>query len=228
MLGKPQLVEIVASKGLPPSTITHAPSYLVHSVDYSNVDLSLISTEAYITDLGQSFDTSKDLNPTSFGIPVDYRAPETVLSQMSGALTMDLWSLGCTLFEIRTGEKLFDVFQEEFDEIKYLFELAALIGKPPEIWWAPREKKVLAMLSRSWMGAEATEQIRTRKSASSRRTSIKNRIKESTEHESLDGSQDHNVLDEARDLSDLLEKLVRWEPEERLGAQQSLKHPWFI
>lgn len=46
----------------------------------------------------------------------------------------DIWALGCTLFEIRTGRKLFDTFDDDQDE--YLCKMAMMLGKLPEPWWS--------------------------------------------------------------------------------------------
>ena len=46
----------------------------------------------------------------------------------------DIWALGCTLFEIRTGRKIFDTFDDDQDE--YLCKLAMMVGKLPEPWWS--------------------------------------------------------------------------------------------
>lgn len=231
MLGKPETTKVRVRKS-PSSTpaITGAPDYLVYPVDYDDADPSLISTEAYVTDFGQSFDISEDALPTSSGIPADYRAPEMVLSQTAG-IEMDLWSLGCTLFEIRTGRRLFSVFQLlRFDGAAYLLELAPLLGKPPEAWLVPWKKKLRALLSGPDGDSKAEPSINTIKSEAARCRAIEEEIEASircTGEDCAHGPHEPISGDEARIFSDLLEKLLRWIPEERLASSKVLEHEWF-
>ena len=54
----------------------------------------------------------------------DYRSPEVMLGYCRGH-PMDVWSLGCCVFEMLTGERLFDI-QEEDTELGRDFELLGL------------------------------------------------------------------------------------------------------
>lgn len=224
-----------------PSTtvLPHVPKYLVYPIDYDGVDASLILANAYITDFGQSFDVSKEPLPTSFGIPVDYRAPEMVLnhtSTVTAGTEMDLWSLGCSLFEIRTGQKLFNVFQLlGLDEMEYLLEIAALLGNPratASSWLLPWEEKLRARLSASESRGDFGKgvEIETETSEASRLKLIRERIEATHLHSGKNRPPGAHLAlseNEVQTLSDLLERLLRWEPEQRLVARDVLEHDWF-
>ncbi len=90
----------------------------------------LTTGSACLTDFGESFQMATP--PTDLGTPQVYCAPEQILEQKISK-GCDLWALGCTLFEIRTGRKLFDTFDDDADE--YLCKVASLLGKYPEPWW---------------------------------------------------------------------------------------------
>ncbi len=42
-----------------------------------------------------------------------YRAPEVLLGIMPFSLPIDMWSLGCILFEMHTGEALIEGWRDE-------------------------------------------------------------------------------------------------------------------
>jgi serine/threonine protein kinase len=71
--------------------------------------------------------------PEDLGIPGPYRSPELILHKVAG-FGSDLWALGCTPFEIRTGRKLFSPFDDEDDD--YLDAIIQVLGKLPEPWWS--------------------------------------------------------------------------------------------
>lgn len=113
------------------------PKYLVYPVDWEEVDPDDIPQKVCVIDFGQSFLATDAPLPTKFGIPIHYRAPELTF-ELSSSIAMDLWSLGCTLFEIRTGQRLFNIFPGlgGVDKRGYLRDVAALLGRPPEPLWS--------------------------------------------------------------------------------------------
>ena len=113
-LGKPQTTKVVTQDGKDHNMPT-APRYLVYPVDWDRVALAkpgFIAEEACLIDFGEAYETSK---PTpDLGIPQVYCPPEYPIEGNVG-FACDIWALGCTLFEIRTGRKLFDAFDDEPD-----------------------------------------------------------------------------------------------------------------
>ena len=51
----------------------------------------------------------------------------------------DLWALSCTIFEIRTGRRLFDTMDGDVDDM--LYTIVLLLGKLPEPWWTQWEAR---------------------------------------------------------------------------------------
>ncbi|KAI5867704.1 kinase-like domain-containing protein [Durotheca rogersii] len=135
ILGEPKLNNVVTLSG-DAYNLSTGPRYLVYPVNWNAVVASprgsaLIVEKASLIDFGESFDVS---TPTpDLGIPQVYCSPEYVLDGVVG-VESDLWALGCTLFEIRTGRKLFDTFDDDRDE--YLSKVAMVLGKFPEPWWS--------------------------------------------------------------------------------------------
>ena len=131
ILGEPSRNPVLNRAG-EVNTAPTAPGYLVYPVKWHTVDKSLFLKTPRLIDFGESFDVSSDA-PEYPGTPPPYRSPELILEDAAG-IPSDLWALGCTLFEIRTGRKLFDLFDDEDDE--YLDAMCQILGKLPEPWWS--------------------------------------------------------------------------------------------
>jgi serine/threonine-protein kinase SRPK3 len=127
--GKPILEKVVTESSESP-TETTTPKYLVHPVDVYKVSSRFVTDQACIIDFGESFEASNP--PDDIGIPQAYRSPELVFDKVAG-IGSDLWALGCTLFEIRTGRKLFGTYDDDVDD--HLYCMALLLGRFPESWW---------------------------------------------------------------------------------------------
>ena len=108
-----------------------APQYLVYPVSWWDVDTQFISKESCLIDFGESFEISQP--PNELGIPGPYRSPELILDKEAG-FGSDIWALGCSLFEIRTGRKLFSSFDDEDND--YLDAIVQVLGKLPEPCWS--------------------------------------------------------------------------------------------
>ena len=96
----------------------NAPDYLVYPIDFNKIDSKYITDEACLVDFGESFEIASP--PEHVGIPQPYCSPELILDGVVG-IGCDLWALGCTLFGIRTGRKLFDLFDEDVDDHLYSY-----------------------------------------------------------------------------------------------------------
>lgn len=81
-------------------------------------------------DFGEYFNASNP--PEDFGTPGYYRSPELLLDYKLDIQSDDVWGLGCTFFEIRTGRKYFDSFGDDKDE--YLEDMCLVFGRLPEPW----------------------------------------------------------------------------------------------
>lgn len=214
-------VHVRQEADLPSELPPYAPIHLVYPIDFTNADEDLILPFAHIIDFGQSFDVSR-LQPATYGIPLDYAAPEVVLDNRMTA-AMDIWSLGCTLFEMRVGKQLFNVFQLLAKrKVDYVDEIATLLGRPPEPW----AEEYFESDDESGEDSIPSQNF----SREERVRSIYNRLSKC--HDCVAPKCGHpgfRIISEteAADLADLLEQLLRYKPEERLGTEEVLKHPWF-
>lgn len=226
LLGEPEIAEVcIAKDSHPTPEIPYAPKYLVYPVAFEDVASAAISAHAQVIDFGQSFDNSFG-PPQSLGIPVNYAAPEVILDGL-GSMEMDLWSLGCAIFEVHLGQRLFTVFQlVKLRKEEYMDEVSPLLGEPPEQWL----EYYAEPSDESGSEGPPTPRHDNHGDASSRVKAIRERIAEC--HDCSGEGCTHPRFEliseaEATDLADLLEKLLRWRPEERLGTRNIMKHAWF-
>ncbi|VAI59057.1 unnamed protein product [Triticum turgidum subsp. durum] len=107
-----------------------------------------------------------------------YRAPEVILG-LGWNYPCDLWSVGCILVELCSGEALFQT-HENLEHLA-MMEKAASRESMKAVWKLPR---------------------------------LQNLVMQHVDHS-------------AGDLIDLLQGLLRYDPDERLKARQALQHPFF-
>ncbi|GKU87139.1 hypothetical protein SLEP1_g1587 [Rubroshorea leprosula] len=139
-----------------------------------------------------------------------YRAPEVILG-LGWSYPCDLWSVGCILIELCTGEALF----QTHENLEHLAMMERVLGPLPEhmIQRANRgAEKYFRRGSRlNWPeGAVSRESIRAVKKLD-RLKDMVSRHAESSRHS----------------LTDLLSGLLKYDPSERLTAHQALEHPFF-
>eukprot|EP00397_Hematodinium_sp_SG-2012_P007650 GEMP01007699.1.p1 GENE.GEMP01007699.1~~GEMP01007699.1.p1 ORF type:complete len:673 (+),score=123.78 GEMP01007699.1:57-2075(+) len=70
-----------------------------------NVLMALDKKKVVLCDFGSAFET-RDIVRTDYAQPRFYRAPEVIVGEMYGC-EVDMWSCGCTMYEMATGEILF-------------------------------------------------------------------------------------------------------------------------
>ncbi|KAK1768084.1 kinase-like domain-containing protein [Phialemonium atrogriseum] len=205
-----------------------------------------IGEQPYLIDFGESFEASQSLE--DLGTPGPYRSPELILDNAAGTGS-DLWALGCTLFEIRTGRKLFNPFDDDDDT--YLDEMVQVLGKLPEPWWSTTwaERKRLYKDNTDEQGRavaamepKATEVGDSREESTRIRRVVHPSIAEGARSlcdklapglwylSSRGRDGDHHRAISQREMevfADLLGKLLDYEPKRRITANVALSHEWF-
>lgn len=217
----------------------NAPQYLVYPVQWHNVGKEYLTEQPCIVDFGESFDMVEP--PQDLSTPGPYRSPELILDCAAG-IGSDLWALGCTLFEIRTGRKLFGTFYD--DDNSYLVAMVQVLGPFPEPWWSTtwtkrrrmyRDKPdtnglVIAAVEpkeRKHPGAS----IRHHPSVAHGARSLQGKLAPGLWY--LDGQpQDrsyHQPIspEEIELFAGFLSKLLEYTPSKRIAAADLLSHEWF-
>ncbi|KAK5683986.1 hypothetical protein LTS10_003850 [Elasticomyces elasticus] len=223
--GPPRTHKLVLASGADPGE--SAPRYVVEPA--CRPDAKYLTHDALLVDFGEAFRFDNAPQARDIGIPLMYRAPETIFESKFTSAS-EIWSLGCLLFEIRAGDPLFKGFMGGCDEI--LWQMVQTKGKLPERWWDAWDKKS------SWFQDNGKP---LKEWPNGRVMAVEVPIQEAIEEI---GCYDHDAAmfgtevsllepkdmkvpsDEAENMRDLLEGTLRWEPGDRMSVTQVLQHRW--
>ncbi|XP_073289338.1 serine/threonine-protein kinase AFC1 isoform X1 [Primulina huaijiensis] len=138
-----------------------------------------------------------------------YRAPEVILG-LGWNYPCDMWSVGCILVELCSGEALF----QTHENLEHLAMMEKVLGPLPQHMMMRADRRAEKYFRRGarldWPeGATSRESIK----AVWRLPRLQNLIMQHVDHS-------------AGDLIDLLQGLLRYDPAERLKAREALGHPF--
>ncbi|KAF7050146.1 hypothetical protein CFC21_058551 [Triticum aestivum] len=159
-----------------------------------------------ICDLGLAMSMS-DWPPYNQVGTAPYMAPEMIMGKQDYDAQVDTWSIGCVFAELLTGTTLFmdDPEDEEEDEtkndVKQLGSIFRVLGVPDERTWPGFTSLPLAKKAPQLLQAGHNKHSRLRDLFPEEKLSV-------------EGFQ-------------VLQGLLRCNPDERLTAAAALKHPWF-
>jgi serine/threonine-protein kinase SRPK3 len=97
-----------------------------------DVDPQWLSDTIFIIDFGIAF--LQEQSSVDIGTPKSYCAPE-LFFHSPRSISSDIWALGCTIFEIRTGSQLFS-FKGRPSRTQRLMAMVKMLGKMPDEWFA--------------------------------------------------------------------------------------------
>ncbi|KAI7732327.1 hypothetical protein M8C21_010066, partial [Ambrosia artemisiifolia] len=138
-----------------------------------------------------------------------YRAPEVILG-LGWSYPCDIWSVGCILVELCSGEALF----QTHENLEHLAMMERVLGFLPQHMLRKADRhadKYIRKGRLDWPeGATSRESIK----AVQKLPRLQNLIMQHVDHS-------------AGDLIHLLQGLLRYDPVDRLTAREALRHPFF-
>ncbi|XP_075494977.1 cyclin-dependent kinase G-2 [Primulina tabacum] len=156
--------------------------------------------ELKICDFGLARQYGSPLKPyTSLVVTLWYRAPELLLGAKQYSTAIDMWSLGCIMAELLSKEPLFN----GKTEVEQLDKIFKILGTPNETIWPGFSK--LPGVKVNFVKHKY------------------NLLRRKFPATSFTGSP---VLSDAG--FDLLNKLLTYDPDKRMTAEEALNHPWFL
>ncbi|VDB92265.1 unnamed protein product [Peniophora sp. CBMAI 1063] len=229
-LGRPQTEELRTWDGTPrPSG---APAERVAPIDNPRwTDASILQESIALGDFGQSYVVASpppDYEPATV---FNYISPEARFEDRAG-LEADVWALGCAIFEIRAGAALFETFLQS--DLSVLIETVSLLGRLPDPWWGMFTERS------TWFGedgeAKSAEEQERAGGLRARKTSIREQLRLIGAGVDAPLSSDGPMIEqtgvrlreeEVDLLGDLLEKMLKYRPEDRIRIDEVINHPWF-
>ncbi|KAI4303820.1 hypothetical protein MLD38_039409 [Melastoma candidum] len=134
-----------------------------------------------------------------------YRAPEVILG-LGWSYPCDIWSIGCILVELCTGEALF----QTHENLEHLAMMERVLGPLPAHMLKRADHHVRRGRLDWPKGATSRDSIR----AVLKLPRLQNLVMQHVDHS-------------AGDLISLLQDLLRYDPADRLTAREALRHPFF-
>ncbi|XP_024169131.1 serine/threonine-protein kinase AFC2 isoform X3 [Rosa chinensis] len=138
-----------------------------------------------------------------------YRAPEVILG-MGWSYPCDVWSIGCILVELCTGEALF----QTHENLEHLAMMERVLGPLPQHILKRADRHADKYVRRGRLdwpeGAASRESIK----AVQKLARLQNLIMQHVDHS-------------AGDLIHLLQGLLKYDPSDRLTAREALRHSFF-
>lgn len=161
------------------------------------------------------FFTSPPAKPVT---PLGLRAPELILTGTFNQ-TLDIWSWGCLVFELVTGEPLFCITHGEFEDDDHLLCLTERLGPLPDVLFLKWKSSSLYFTPdgrrfNSQLGgvAEGEEPLV---------------LDEETMEEAFDRTRPELDGDEAAKVKALIRRVLQYDPEKRPSPADLLRDPWF-
>ncbi|KAK4488778.1 hypothetical protein RD792_004565 [Penstemon davidsonii] len=173
--------------------------------------------ELKICDFGLARQYGSPLKPyTHLVVTLWYRAPELLLGAKQYSTAIDMWSLGCIMAELLSKEPLFNG-KSELDQLDKIFRV---LGTPNEAIWPGCTK--LPSYKVNFVKHQLPALGDSGLAFWPPLVPMYNLLRRKFPATSFTGSP---VLSDAG--FDLLNKLLTYEPEKRITAEEALNHEWF-
>ncbi|KAG5268338.1 hypothetical protein AALO_G00211490 [Alosa alosa] len=152
-----------------------------------------------------------------------YRSPEVLLG-MPYDLAIDMWSLGCILVEMHTGEPLFS----GANEVDQMNKIVEVLGIPPNhiMDLAPKARKFFEKLSDGTWSVKKTKDGKRYKPPASRKLHTILGVEAGGPGGRRAGESGHAVADYLK-FKDLILRMLDYDPKTRIQPYYALQHSFF-
>jgi len=175
-------------------------------------ELSLEDASVQLCDFGESFQPEHEKR-TSTHVPLVLRPPEVNFDDRSISYPADIWTLACILYEILGERSLFEGFNPDEDDV--LAENISALGELPTPWfnaWKARND----FFTEDGKWRQASKRIHDPRSRS---------LAERIYCMGREGNDGFSPV-ERSDLLDMLSRMLVFNPEQRITAEELTKIKW--
>ncbi|KAI9150682.1 putative Serine protein kinase [Paramyrothecium foliicola] len=193
-----------------------APKYLCISQPLAAFTPYTDGLKIKLSDMGGAYFFSNP--PIKIVTPLGLRSPELVLAGNINE-KLDIWSFGCILFEIITGSPLFCIPDLEGRDDDHLLALIATLGPLPDdlfklwanssLYFTPERKLFNCQIGGVSSGEEPLL------------------VEQLTMEELFDQAAPEISEEEAKEIKQLIRRILTYDPMERPTAAEILSDPWF-
>lgn len=169
------------------------------------------SSEIRVIDFGSA--TFEDQYHSSIVSTRHYRAPEVILG-LGWSYPCDMWSVGCIILELLTGDALF----QTHENLEHLAMMEQVMGPIPERMAKACNKHSAKYFYKGKLNWPAGATSRKSAKAVKRLASLKQTIL---------GHGHVSAKPYVDEICDLLSKMLKYEPQERMQAKAALQHSFF-
>ncbi|CAL9109882.1 unnamed protein product [Musa acuminata var. zebrina] len=154
--------------------------------------------------------TTYDRHDNSYVVSTrHYRAPEVILG-LGWSYPCDIWSVGCILVELSSGETLF----QTHENLEHLAMMERVLGPLPSNMLRLAARDAERYVRRGHLNWPEGATSRESMKAVLKLPRLQNLVMQHSDHS-------------AGDFIDLLQGLLRYDPADRLAANAALLHPFF-
>jgi serine/threonine-protein kinase SRPK3 len=198
----------------------HAPRAVVAPIEMEKFDeAGLLREDIVVIGLKSSFVAGTISPMYDVRYANNYRAPELLL-QTELTQAVDIWALACLIFDTRAGRPFFHSIWHVNDVLE---EIVSRRGRLPEHLWSSWKNRS-EYFHENGVAKEPYDY-----------PSIRNELERVAtddwklrwEHTLLDQLGNRIPQEEVMLLDDLLGKMLRCDPDERITIDEVISHPWF-
>ena len=130
------------------------------------------------------------------------------------------------IFQIRAGFQLFDPFLAS--DTLILQQIVGTLGRFPDPWWSTWEAR------EQWF--DETGEVKPEADLIAEKSSLREKLRDIGQQDDPPEADEGCMIEktgtgieetEVELLADLLEKMLRYNPEARISMTEVLQHPWF-
>ncbi|KAF2994836.1 hypothetical protein E8E13_003232 [Curvularia kusanoi] len=174
--------------------------------------ISLAESRVFLNDFGESFQPAID-SRLSTHIPYELRSPEMFMEpEAQVSFPADVWSLACVIFAVMGRGYPFAAVFPTKDEI--LCQHVDALGRLPDEWWT------------TWAARDQYYDDQGRSLDGSQGLSLKERLERFIQKQRRRFGMAEMEDEEKQAFLVLMEKMLKFRPEDRLSAQQALESTW--